>query len=61
LINSYGIRILESKTTLDQGQACNALHFHYQDKNVGLGIITRQSDAFSSNDPKIKVLQQNNS
>jgi len=30
---------------------CNAPHFHYQGKNAGLRIITRQSDVFSNNDP----------
>jgi hypothetical protein len=32
---------------------CNGPHFHYQDKNAGLGVITRQSGAFSSNDLKL--------
>jgi len=42
--------------------SCNALYFHYQGKNNGLWIITRQNDIFSSNDPnQSDAMQQNDS
>jgi hypothetical protein len=42
-----------------QAQACNAPHFQYRGKNIGLGIITRQRDVFSSNDLNQSVAENN--